>query len=97
MSPVAAMPSYYFRIRTGRYADASGHGTELADRKAAWEELTSVCADMLGSIARHLAENAEWQMEMLDESKKPVFRIRLVAESLRTELASVTLRSTAVI
>jgi hypothetical protein len=81
MSPVAAMPSYYFRIRTGRYADASGHGTELADRKAAWEELTSVCADMLGSIARHLAENAESQMEMLDESKKPVFRIRLVAES----------------
>jgi hypothetical protein len=36
---------------------------------------------MLGSIARHLKENAEWQMELLDESKKPVFRIRLVAES----------------
>jgi hypothetical protein len=29
-----------------------------------------------------MKQNAEWQMEMLDESKKPVFRIRLVAESV---------------
>jgi hypothetical protein len=29
-----------------------------------------------------LQENSEWQMELLDESKHPVFRIRLVAESL---------------
>jgi hypothetical protein len=25
---------------------------------------------------------AEWRMELLDESKKPVFRIRLLGESL---------------
>jgi hypothetical protein len=37
---------------------------------------------MIGAISRKLQENAEWQMELLDESKKPVFRIRLVAESL---------------
>jgi hypothetical protein len=36
---------------------------------------------MVGCIARHLKENAEWQMELLDETKKPVFRIRLVAET----------------
>jgi hypothetical protein len=27
-------------------------------------------------------ENSEWQMELLDESKRPLFRIRIVAESL---------------
>jgi hypothetical protein len=27
-------------------------------------------------------ENAEWQMELLDQSRKPVFRIRLVAATL---------------
>jgi hypothetical protein len=75
------MPLYYFSIRNGPYAGASDRGTELADRKAAWQELTGVCADMVGSIARNLKENAEWQMELLDETRKPVFRIRLVAET----------------
>lgn len=78
---VSAMPLYYFRIRSGRYSGVSSRGTELPDADAAWEELTGVCGDMIGSIARHLAENAEWQLELLDESKKPIFRIRLVAKS----------------
>ena len=79
------MPLFYFRIRTGRYSGESSHGIELAGQDAAWEELTSVCGDMIGSIARHLAENAEWEMELLDESRKPVFRIRLIAESFEPE------------
>ena len=41
-----------------------------------------VCGDMVGGIAPKLEENSEWQMELLDESKRPVFRIRIVAESL---------------
>lgn len=43
--------------------------------------MTSVCADMASGIARKLRENSEWHMELLDESKEPVFRIRIVAES----------------
>jgi hypothetical protein len=76
------MPLYFFRIRNGRYSGADDHGSELAGRDAAWKELTSVCGDLIGSIARKLTENAEWQMELLDESRKPVFRIRVVAETL---------------
>jgi hypothetical protein len=76
------MPLYFFRIRNGPYSGASGHGTELADCEAAWKELTSVCGDMVGGMCRKLQENAEWQMELLNESGKPMFRIRLVAESL---------------
>jgi hypothetical protein len=77
-----AMPLYFFRVQTGQYSGASDFGTEFADRDAAWKELTSVCADMVGSISRKLNQNAEWRLELLDESKRPVFRIRLVAESL---------------
>ena len=44
--------------------------------------MTKVCANLLGGISRSLKPNAEWHMELLDESKQPVFRIRLVAESL---------------
>jgi hypothetical protein len=76
------MPLFFFRIRNGQFSGASDHGTELADLAAAWKELTSVCADMASSISRKLKQNSEWQMELLDESKKPVFRIRIVGESL---------------
>jgi hypothetical protein len=44
--------------------------------------MTRVCANLVGSISRSLKQNAEWHMELLDESSKPVFRIRLVSESL---------------
>jgi hypothetical protein len=77
-----AMPLYFFRIRNGNYSGASDQGIELADRDAAWKELTSVCADIVGGISRKLRQDSEWEMELLDESKRPVFRIRLVAESL---------------
>ena len=76
------MPLYFFRISDGHYAGASDKGSEFASREAAWTEMTKVCGDLLGGLSRGLKQNAEWQMEMLDESKKPVFRICLVAESV---------------
>jgi hypothetical protein len=76
------MPLYFFSIPNGRYAGANDCGEEFADRDAAWKELTHVCGDMVGGISRKLAENGEWQMELLDATGKPVFRIRLVAETL---------------
>jgi hypothetical protein len=77
----STMSLYFFRISHGRYSGASNHGSEFESREAAWSEMTRVCADLLGGISRSLKPNAEWHMELLDESKKPVFRIRLVAES----------------
>ena len=77
------MSLYYFRISQGRYSGASDEPYEFASREAAWSEMTAVCGNLLGGISRSLKENAEWRMELLDEAKNPVFRIRLVAESIR--------------
>lgn len=77
------MPLYYFRIQSGQFSGADGQGTEFADDDAAWEELTRVCSDLIGDISRKLKQNADWEMEMLDEAKKPLFRIRLVAETVK--------------
>jgi hypothetical protein len=44
--------------------------------------MTEVCANLLGSIARNLKPNAKWSMELLDEDKKPVFRISLLGEAM---------------
>lgn len=78
----APMPLYFFRIRNGSYSGCAEHGTEFADRDAAWKEMTSVCAGMAAGLSRKLQENSEWQMELLDEARQPIFRIRIVAESL---------------
>ena len=80
LGPIMAL--YFFRISNGRYAGASDQGSEFENREAAWAEMTKVSGNLLGSISRGLKPDAEWQMEMLDETKKPVFRIRLVAESV---------------
>ena len=76
------MPLYFFRISHGHYAGASDQGTEFESREAAWSEMTKVSGNLLGTISRGLKQNAQWQMELLDETRKPVFRISLVAETV---------------
>jgi len=44
--------------------------------------MTKVCGNLLGSLSRGLKRNAEWRMEFPDEARQPVFRMRLVAESV---------------
>ena len=78
-----AMPIFFFRVRHGDDACVSTDGAEFADHNAAWKEMTGVCGDMIADISRKLPENAEWLMELLDESRKPLFRIRLVSETLK--------------
>ena len=76
------MSLYFFRISTGRYSGAADQPYEFEDRAAAWTEMTEVCANLLGSIARNLKPNAKWSMELLDENKKQVFRVSLVSEAV---------------
>jgi hypothetical protein len=76
------MPHYFFRIRNGQYSGASELGTECPDHNAAWAKMTSVCADMVSGISRKLKQNSEWQLELLNEARQPVFRIRIVSETL---------------
>lgn len=76
------MSLYFFRISHGRYSCAADQPHEFANRESAWKELTAVCADLIGGISRGLKEDAEWHMELLDAAKQPIFRIRLVAESV---------------
>ena len=76
------MSLYFFRISNGRYSGASDRGAEFESDEGACAEMTRFCGNLLGGVSRSLKQNAEWHMEMLDEARKPVFRIRLVAETL---------------
>ena len=76
------MPLFYFRICTGSYSGTSGEGFDLPDKDAAWLEMTRVCGDLVGGIARKMKQQSEWRMELLDESRKPVFRVSMMAETV---------------
>ena len=76
------MSMYFFRISHGRYSGAADQGSEFESPESAWAEMTKACANLLAGISCSLKQNGEWQMEMLDETRKPVFRIRLLGETL---------------
>jgi len=76
------MPNYYFRISSGQFSGGSDLPTALSDLDAVWDEITRISADLLPSISRKMKPAAEWQMEVLDEAKKPVYRIRLLTETI---------------
>jgi hypothetical protein len=76
------MPRYYFRIAHGNYSGTSDVGFDLVDEAEAWKEMTKVCGDLVSGITRALKPSSDWQMELLDDGKKPLFRIRLLAEKV---------------
>jgi hypothetical protein len=76
------MPVFFFSARHGEHGGVCNDGAEFLDRAAAWKEMTGACSEMIGDVSRQLVENAAWQIELLDETRKPVFRIRLIAETL---------------
>jgi hypothetical protein len=82
------MPRYYFRVALGQFSGESDVGGDFAHVDAAWDEMRQMCGDLVGGVCRKLNQNGEWRMELLDESKKPVFRVALVAETLDPELPS---------
>ena len=76
------MPRYYFRIDHGKYSGNSDSAFDIKDDTAAWQEMIEVCGDLVRDVCRGLKENSDWHLELLDEAEKPLFRIRLVSESM---------------
>jgi hypothetical protein len=76
------MALYHLHIRKPHEDKPSEFTMDCPSRDAAWAELTTICSGLIGDAARTIQQNSEWQIGMLDEAKRPLFRIRLVAESL---------------
>ena len=46
------------------------------------KQRSAYAADLAKDIVNRLTDDSEWRLDVLDESGKPVFRLRLLAESL---------------
>lgn len=76
------MSTFFFRLSEGHFAGVAERPFELIDQNAAWEEMARTSSNLVAGICRNLKPQSDWRMELLDDTGKPRFRIRLVAEKL---------------
>jgi hypothetical protein len=76
------MPRFKFRVQQDKFPEIPAIEDVLSDRYAARKVALGLCADLAKDIVTGLTEDSEWRLDVLDESGKPVFRLRLLAESL---------------
>jgi hypothetical protein len=76
------MQRYSFRVTRGRHL-RQDISSDLPDNQAAKREAVAIFSDLARSFAHDLDVNPEWQIEVTDEFRKPIFRLTLLAESLQ--------------
>jgi hypothetical protein len=75
------MANYTFQIRQGERSKRSV-ASDWPNDSAARREAEGMFADMARDVAGNLEKHSEWQMEVADDSGKPIFRLSLLAESI---------------
>jgi hypothetical protein len=75
------MPRYTFQTQQGERSKSSV-ASDWPDDAAARREATGMFADVARDVADDLEKTPGWQIEVADESGKPIFRLTLLAESL---------------
>jgi hypothetical protein len=76
------MPRFKFQVQQGKSSEAAFVEDVLSDGCAARRVALGICADLAKDIVAGLVEDSEWLLEVLNEAGKPVFRLRLLAETL---------------
>ena len=76
------MPRFLFQVQQGKSPATPAIEEMLSDSDAARKAALDICADLAKDIVAGLTENSEWRLDVTDESGRPVFRLRLLAESL---------------
>ena len=83
------MPRFLFQLQQGKLPDPFALEDVLCDNDAARKAALGICADLAKDIVRGLTGDSEWQLNVLNEHARPVFRIRLPVESLAPATESV--------
>jgi hypothetical protein len=75
------MPKYFFSVRHAGRTSHHSDGIDLPDMAAVQLEAIQSTGELLRELNFPLAAGAEWQMEVADETHRPLFSLRVVAES----------------
>ena len=78
------MPLYFFQIAYGEGATRLARdGVELAGDRAAWEEATTACGEMLRDLGGALKPGSQWRMEVTRGSGEIVYRLTFSTEAFQ--------------
>ena len=75
------MPKYFFVVRQGDYTSQHSDGIELPDIGSVQLEAIKSAGEILRDLNRPIEAGSELRMEVADESSRPVFSLRVIAES----------------
>jgi hypothetical protein len=76
------MPRFAFQVQPGQFPKLPAIEDVLNDRDAARKAALGMCADLAKDIVAGLTKDSEWRLDVLNETGEPVFRLRLLAETL---------------
>jgi hypothetical protein len=55
---------------------------EFADKAAVWHEAAMSCGEIIREMGGAIEPGCHWQMEVCDDSGKPVYRFTFTAEEM---------------
>jgi hypothetical protein len=74
------MPKYFFMVRQGGFTSYHSDGIELPDIGAVQLEATKSTGELLRELDRPIQAGSDWRMEVADETHRPIFSLRVIAE-----------------
>jgi hypothetical protein len=74
------MPRYFFVVRHGDETSCNSDGIEFPDMDAVQLEATKSTGDILRDLNEPVEAGSAWRMEVLDDARKPLFSLRVIAE-----------------
>jgi hypothetical protein len=74
------MPKYFFMIPHGNETSDHSDGIEFPDIGAVQLEAIKFTGEILRELNYPIEAGSEWRMEVVDEARKPLFSLRVIAE-----------------
>ena len=74
------MPKYFFVVRHGNRTSDHSDGIEFPDIDAVQLEAIKSTGEILRDLNYPIEAGSEWRMEVADETRKPLFSLRVIAE-----------------
>jgi Domain of unknown function (DUF6894) len=75
------MPRYFFSFSNGERTTHHSDGIDLPDLPSVWIEATKSTGELLRDMDQAIHAGTELRMDVANEARKPIFSLRVIAES----------------
>ncbi len=76
------MPRFFFNISSERGGE-DFEGIDLPHADAAWQEAAAAAGELFKGISNTFPPGQQWVLEVTDEQRTPLYRIRVTGEKIK--------------